>query len=251
MKVMRKVIEIDEDLCDGCGLCIPSCAEGALQIVDGKAKLIGDKYCDGLGACLGECPNGALKTVAREADAFDEEAVETLLQSREEGKKADAAVLPCGCPSTLLQSFSPLRDKLATVGPTPRPSVTSALSHWPIQINLVPPTAPFLKEADLLVAADCTSFTYPNFHEDFLKGKVLMVGCPKFDEVEAYVQKFAKIFSTADIHSVTIAVIEVPCCQGLPVVVKKAMDLSGKKMPTEVVVISTRGEILKKQKLAA
>jgi ferredoxin len=251
MTVMRKIIEIDEELCDGCGLCIPSCAEGALQIIDGKAKLVGDQYCDGLGACLGECPNDALKTVEREAEAFDEEAVEALLKSREEEKKADAPVLPCGCPSTLLQSFTPPLDRQVTVEPVSRPSVPSALSHWPIQINLIPPTAPFLKGADLLIAADCTSFTYPNFHEDFLKGKVLMVGCPKFDEVKEYIQKFAEIFSTADIKSVTIVVIEVPCCQGLPMIVKKGMTLAGKEVPMEQVILSTKGEVLKKEKLAA
>jgi Pyruvate/2-oxoacid:ferredoxin oxidoreductase delta subunit len=251
MKVMRKIIEIDEELCDGCGQCIPSCAEGALQIVDGKAKLIGDRYCDGLGACLGECPNDALKTIEREADVFDEEAVEALLKSREEEKKAVSPVLPCGCPSTLLQSFSPPSDQQATVGPISRSSVTSSLSHWPIQINLVPPTAPFLKGADMLVAADCTSFAYANFHEDFLKGKVLMVGCPKFDEVKAYVRKFAEIFSTADIKSVTIAVMEVPCCQGLPMIVKKGMTLAGKEVPMEQVILSTKGEVLKKKELAA
>ena len=251
MKVMRKIIEIDEELCDGCGLCIPSCAEGALQIIDGKAKLVGDKYCDGLGACLGECPNDALKTVEREVEAFDEEAVEELLKSREEKKKADEAVLPCGCPSTLLQSFSPPLERHGTIEPVSRPAVPSALTHWPILINLVPATAPFLKGADLLIAADCTSFTYPNFHEDFLKGKVLMVGCPKFDDVKAYIQKFTEIFDTADIKSVTIAVIEVPCCQGLPMSVKKGMDISGKKVPVEVVIISTRGEVLKKERLAA
>ncbi|MBW2172937.1 MAG: 4Fe-4S binding protein [Deltaproteobacteria bacterium] len=246
MKVMRKIIEIDEELCDGCGLCIPSCAEGALQIIDGKAKLVGDKYCDGLGACLGECPNDALKTVERETEAFDEEAVEELLKSREEEKKADTPVLPCGCPST-----PPPLERQGTVEPVSRPAVPSALTHWPILINLVPATAPFLKGADLLIAADCTSFTYPNFHEDFLKGKVLMVGCPKFDDVKAYIQKFAEIFDTADIKSVTIAVIEVPCCQGLPMIVKKGMDIAGKKVPVEVVIISTRGEVLKKERLAA
>ena len=251
MKVMRKIVEIDEELCDGCGQCLPSCAEGALQIVEGKAKLVGDKYCDGLGACLGECPNDALKTVEREAEAFDEEAVEALLKSRGEQKEGDGPVLQCECPSTLLQSFSPPLDQEATVGPISRASVTSALSHWPIQINLVPPTAPFLKGANLLVAADCTSFTYRNFHEDFLKAKILMVGCPKFDEVKTYIRKFAEIFSTADIKSVMIAVMEVPCCHGLPMVVKKAMDLSGKKVPTQVIVISTKGKILKKEKLAA
>jgi hypothetical protein len=129
--------------------------------------------------------------------------------------------------------------------------VPSALSHWPIQINLVPPTAPFLKGADLLVAADCTAFTYPNFHHDLLKGKVLMVGCPKFDEVQAYIQKFAEIFHAADIKHITVVVIEVPCCQGLPMIVKKGMDLAGKKIPMEQVVISTRGEVLKKEELAA
>jgi Pyruvate/2-oxoacid:ferredoxin oxidoreductase delta subunit len=250
MKVMRKIIEIDEELCDGCGLCIPSCAEGALQVIDGKAKLVGDKYCDGLGACLGECPNDALKTVEREAEAFDEEAVEALLQSREKEKKADAPVLPCGCPSTLLQSFTPPPDP-GVAQPVSRQSVPPALSHWPIQINLVPATASFLKGADLLIAADCTAFTYPDFHQTFLKGKVLLVGCPKFDDVKGYERKFAEIFSTADIRSVTIAVIEVPCCQGLPMIVKKAMDISGKKIPTQVVVITTRGNVLKKEELAA
>jgi Pyruvate/2-oxoacid:ferredoxin oxidoreductase delta subunit len=251
MKVMRKVIEIDEELCDGCGLCVPSCAEGALQIIDGKAKLVGDKYCDGLGACLGECPNDALKTIEREAEAFDEEAVEELLKSREEEKKVDTPVLPCGCPSTLLQSFTSPLERQGTVEPVLRPSVPSALSHWPIQINLVPPTAPFLKGADLLVAADCTAFTYPNFHQDFLQGKVLLVGCPKFDEVQAYIQKFAEIFHAADIKRITVVVIEVPCCQGLPMIVKKGMNLAGKKIPMEQVVISTRGEVLKKERLAA
>jgi hypothetical protein len=139
-------------------------------------------------------------------------------------------------------------DKSETVS---QPGIASALSHWPVQIALVPPTAPFLKGADLLISADCTPFTYPSFHEDFLKGKVLMVGCPKFDDVKAYIQKFAEIFDTADIKSVTIAVIEVPCCQGLPMIVKKGMDIAGKKVPVEVVIISTRGEVLKKEELAA
>jgi ferredoxin len=251
MKVMRKVIEIDDELCDGCGLCVPACAEGALQIIDGKAKLIGDKYCDGLGACLGECPNDALKTVEREAEAFDEEAVEALLKSKEEEKKPGEAVLPCGCPSAQVQSFISQLEQHGKSGPVLRPSVPSALSHWPVQINLVPPNASFLKGADLLVAADCTAFTYPNFHQDLLKGKVLMVGCPKFDEVQAYIQKFAEIFHAADIKRITVVVIEVPCCQGLPAIVKKGMNIAGKKVPMEVVIISTRGEVLKKEPLAA
>ncbi len=251
MNVMRKIIEIDEERCDGCGLCVPACAEGALQIIDGKAKLLADKYCDGLGACLGECPNDALITVEREAEAFDEEAVEKLLESRDESHKPDEAVLPCGCPSTRVQSFVSQLESQGKSEPVSRPAVPSALSHWPIQISLVPPSAPFLKGADLLVAADCTPFAYPNFHEHFLKGKVLMIGCPKFDEVQAYIQKFAEIFDTADIRNVTIVVIEVPCCQGLPMIVKKGMDIAGKKIPMAQVIISTRGAILKKEWLAA
>lgn len=251
MKITRKIVEIDPELCDGCGLCVPSCAEGAIQIIDGKAELVADKYCDGLGACLGECPNDALRIIEREAEAFDEEAVHNYLKSKEESEQAAETTLPCGCPSAQVQSFiSQLtrQDESETVS---QPSTASALSHWPVQISLVPPTAPFLKGADLLVAADCTPFAYPNFHQDFLKGKVVMVGCPKFDQVKAYIQKFAEIFATADIRSITVVVIEVPCCQGLPVIVKKGMTLAGKKIPMEQVIISTRGTVLKRERLAA
>ncbi|MDY6988681.1 MAG: 4Fe-4S binding protein [Thermodesulfobacteriota bacterium] len=251
MKVNRKIIEIDDELCDGCGQCVPSCAEGAIQIIDGKARLVADKYCDGLGACLGECPTGALSVMEREAEAFDEEAVEEHLKRRNLKEDGPDLTLPCGCPSTQLQSFiAPLTREKESV-PVSEPGTTSALSHWPVQIRLVPPTAPFLKEADLLVVADCVPFAYPNFHQDFLKGKIVMVGCPKFDDVEAYIQKFADIVNTADIKSITVVVMEVPCCQGLPVIVKKAMTLAGKKIPTEQVVISTRGDVSKKEKLAA
>jgi ferredoxin len=251
MKVTRKIVEIDEELCDGCGLCVPGCAEGAIEIIDGKAKVVADKYCDGLGACLGECPNDALKIIEREAEAFDEEAVHEFLKSKEKSEKAAETPLPCGCPSAQVQSFmSGLagQDKSGTV---PQASAASALSHWPVQIALVPPTAPFLKGADLLVAADCVPFAYPNFHQDFLKGKVVMVGCPKFDEVQAYIKKFAEIFASADIKSITVVVIEVPCCQGLPMIVQKGMTLAGKKVPLEQVIISTRGEVLKREELAA
>ena len=251
MKVMRNIVEIDEELCDGCGLCVPSCAEGAIQIIDGKTELVADKYCDGLGACLGDCPNDALRIIEREAEVFDEEAVEEYLKSKQESEKAPEVTLPCGCPSAQVQSFmSQLagHDKNETVS---QPSTASALSHWPVQISLVPPTAPFLQGAHVLVAADCTAFAYPNFHQDFLKGKAVMVGCPKLDEVQAYVQKFAEIFATADIKSITVVVIEVPCCQGLPMIVQKGMTLAGKKIPVEQVIISTRGEVLKKESLAA
>ena len=188
MKVKRKIIEIDEELCDGCGQCVPACAEGAVQVVNGKAKLVSDKYCDGLGACLGECPNGAITMVDREAEEFDEEAVEEYLSSKAHEGISEEATLACGCPSTQVESFIPSVSCQDANEPAVQASTTSALSHWPVQIRLVPASAPFLKGADLLVAADCTSVAYPNFHQDFLKGKVVMVGCPKFDDVEEYMK---------------------------------------------------------------
>jgi Pyruvate/2-oxoacid:ferredoxin oxidoreductase delta subunit len=248
---MRKIIEIDDELCDGCGLCVPACAEGALQIVDGKARLVADKYCDGLGACLGDCPNDAIKMIERKADEFDEEAVEALLKSQAQEEKPVEPSLPHACPSAQMQSFMSQVTGDDGKESLSRPVTGSALSHWPVQISLVPPTAPFLKGADLLIAADCTPFAYPNFHQEFLKGKAVMVGCPKLDEVQSYIQKFTEIFQEADIKSIRVVVIEVPCCQGLPMIVQKALKLSGKTIPTEQVVISTRGEILKKEKLAA
>jgi len=251
MKVKRKIIEIDEELCDGCGQCVPACAEGAVQVVNGKAKLVSDKYCDGLGACLGECPNGAITMVDREAEEFDEEAVEEYLSSKAHEGISEEATLACGCPSTQVESFIPSVSCQDANEPAVQASTTSALSHWPVQIRLVPASAPFLKGADLLVAADCTSVAYPNFHHDFLKGKVVMVGCPKFDDVEEYIQKFADIFTVADIKSITVVVMEVPCCSALPIIVRQGMEAAGKRIPLEEVMISTRGKILKQERLAA
>jgi NAD-dependent dihydropyrimidine dehydrogenase PreA subunit len=250
MKSTRKIIRIDEEKCDGCGLCVPSCAEGAIRIMDGKARLVAEKYCDGLGACLGECPRGALTVIDAEADPFDEEAAKELvranrnsIQDRPVGKMAGDKTLPCGCPSTLMQTFAPQTGCDRANVPVSQPgSGVSALAHWPVQIRLVPPSAPFLKGADLLVAADCTPVAYPRFHDDLLRGKTVLLGCPKFDDAEDYVNKFAAIFETAAIKSVTIVVMEVPCCQGLPVIVRKGMALAGKEIPIEIVVISTRGE---------
>ncbi|MFH1624897.1 MAG: 4Fe-4S binding protein [Pseudomonadota bacterium] len=251
MTVKRNIIEIDEEKCDGCGQCVPSCAEGAIQILDGKARLSAEKHCDGLGACLGECPNDALRIVEREADEFDEEAVEEHLTSKKALHSSQEEKMPCGCPSTLIQSFVRENSCREANEPVSQSSGVSTLSHWPVQIRLVPPTAPFLKGAHLLVAADCTPFAYPNFHQEFIQGKVVMVGCPKFDEVQEYVEKFADIFKTAGIRSTTAVVMEVPCCQGLPLVIQKGMDLAGKSIPIDKVVISTRGEILKREKLVA
>lgn len=251
MKIKRKIIQIDEEKCDGCGVCVPSCAEGALQIVDGKARLIAEKYCDGLGACLGECPNDALKVIERESEDFDEEAVEEHMKSMSAPKSPEPQPMACGCPSAQIQSFSPAKSCQEASLPVSSVTAQSALSHWPVQIRLVPPTAPFLKGADLLVVADCTPVAYPNFHRDFLDGKVVMVGCPKFDDVQTYVQKFADIFNTAGIHSIEVVTMEVPCCQGLPLIVRKGLELAGKKIPLSQVIISTRGEVLKRQKIAA
>ncbi len=251
MEVKRKIIKIDEELCDGCGECVPSCAEGAIEIVDGKARLVAEKYCDGLGACLGECPNGALTVVEREAEEFNEEAVEEYLSSKAQGESPEEATMACGCPSAQIETFGPSASFQEANEPALQASAVSALSHWPVQIRLVPPTAPFLKGADLLVAADCTPVAYPNFHQDFLKGKAVMVGCPKFDDAQEYIQKFTDIFSTAEIKSVVVVVMEVPCCQGLPIIVEKGMEMAGKRIPMEKVVISARGDVLGRERLAA
>jgi Fe-S-cluster-containing hydrogenase component 2 len=242
MKVVRKIIEIDEELCDGCGQCVLSCAEGSLEIVDGKARVISDNLCDGLGACIGECPQGALRIVEREAEPFDEDAVEAHLKKTAQ----NAPAAPAGCPSAAIRSF-PGADPCAEAN---RPAVLesrqrSELTHWPIQIKLVPPTAPFLKGAHLLVAADCVPVAFPSLHQAFLKGRAVMIGCPKFDDVQEYIEKFSDIFKTAGIQSVTTVVMEVPCCSGLPMIVKKGMEKSGKQIPMEIVVVSVRGEILR------
>jgi len=258
MKVTRKIIEINEDLCDGCGQCVPSCAEGALQIIDGKAKLVAEVYCDGLGACLGDCPNDALRVVERGADEFDEHAVEKRLSSMAKEEGPYVIPITSGCPSSQIKTFAqsgPQKEAggppTDVVGAAAEGRSESALTHWPVQVRLVPPTAPFLKGADLLVVADCVPVAYPRFHTDFLKGKVVMVGCPKFDDVQAYIQKFADIFKMADVRSVSVVVMEVPCCQGLPIVVGRGMEKSGKKIPMEKVVISARGDVLGREKMAA
>ena len=257
MTVLRKIIEIDEELCDGCGNCVPSCAEGALKIIDGKAKVIADLYCDGLGACLGECPVGALKIVEREADEFDEEAVEELLAQKMEAEPTVMPMASGGCPSARLQSFGSPGGAAASDPcleanqPAALDQTESALSHWPVQIMLVPPTAPFLKGADLLVLADCAPVAYPTLHKDFLQGKAVMMGCPKFDDAQHYIEKFAQICKQSGIKSLTSVVMEVPCCSALPMIVKKGMELSGVQIPMEEVVISTRGKVLERRLVQA
>jgi Pyruvate/2-oxoacid:ferredoxin oxidoreductase delta subunit len=260
MKIKRKIVNIDENRCNGCGQCVSTCAEGAIGLVDGKARLVSENYCDGLAACLGECPEGAISIVEREADAFDPEAVEHHKNSKEqrtEGGGQSAVTpnselrtlnaLPCGCPSTHIQMFGTACE--AANQPVSSPDISSSLSHWPVQIRLVPPTAPFLKGANLLVASDCTPVACPNFHRDFLKGRTVLLGCPKFDDTEEYVDKLTDIFRTAGIRSVTILIMEVPCCSKMPLIVQQAMTLAKKNIPAETVIVNPRGAIVKRQKL--
>lgn len=247
MKIMRKIIQIDEERCTGCGNCVIACAEGAIKIIDGKARVIADKYCDGLGACIGDCPEDALKIIEREADDFDEKAVEELLKYRTAAKE-EAKPPACGCPSAAVKIFH-MAGAADACGCADKPFVQttggkSALGHWPVQIKLVPPGAPFLKNADLVIAADCVPVAYPSFHTDFLKGKAVMIGCPKFDNAEEYVEKLSKVFQVSGIKSITSVVMEVPCCSALPIIVKKALAKAGVEIPFKEVVVGTRGEIL-------
>jgi len=241
MTVKRKIIEIDEDLCDGCGQCAIACAEGAIVIVDDKAKVVSDNLCDGLGACIGECPQGALKIIEREADEFDEAAVEEHLAGLEEEVKEEGG-LPCGCPSTQVQSFyksEPAKEAVKTEADKPSQSY---LSSWPIQIKLIPPAAPFLKEADLLILADCVPAAYASVHEEFIRGRIVMMGCPKLDNAQEYMEKFAQIFTTQNIKSIIIMMMEVPCCAGMGAIIKRAMSIAGKNIPLSEVIIGIRGE---------
>ncbi len=204
-----------------------------------------EKYCDGLGACLGECPQDALTMIEAEVEAFDLEAAEAHVMALKPALLPEAPSMPCGCPSTLIQVFPSANACEKAGSPVAQDRPPSALSHWPVQIRLAPPTAPFLKNANLLIAADCTPVAYAGFHQDFLAGKAVLIGCPKFDDVEAYVDIFTEIFRRNPIKSVTVLVMEVPCCQGLPTIIRKAMAQSGQEIPVNVVVISLRGEILK------
>jgi ferredoxin len=238
----RDIVRIDEELCDGCGLCVPGCAEGAIEIRKGKARLVADKFCDGLGACLGQCPKDAITVIKREADPFDEEAVEERLHHLETANNAEPVPsLGCGCPGTAMATFAPARDAFeAKTGP----AVPSALTHWPVQIRLIPPHAPFLKGADLLVAADCAPVAYPGLHQELLPGKVIMLGCPKFDDTRDYVERFKEIFRQAGINSVTVLSMEVPCCAGMAQIVRQAMSSSSREIPLKEIKVSRRGELL-------
>ena len=225
--MIRKIIQIDEDKCNGCGLCARACHEGAIGMVDGKARLLREDYCDGLGDCLPACPTGAISFVMREAPAYDAAAVAAAQAQRPSG----------GCPGAAAAAIHPSQTREAA------PAVPGQLSQWPVQIKLVPTQAPWLEGADLLIAADCTAFAYGNFHNDFIKGRITLVGCPKLDQVD-YSQKLAEILKNNDIRSITVVRMQVPCCGGMTYAVRRALEDSGKDIPCRVVVISPRGEIV-------
>jgi Pyruvate/2-oxoacid:ferredoxin oxidoreductase delta subunit len=246
---VRKIVEIDESRCNGCGQCVLACAEGAIQVVDGKARLVSENFCDGLGACLGECPQGAIRIIERDAENFDPKAVERHNMEKAMSKKSLKNLVPPGCPSSCMETFAPPPAEKPVQ--SSKEKIPSALSHWPVQIRLVPPAAPFLKGAHILVAADCTPIAYPEFHHDFLKGKSVMIGCPKFDDARLYLQKFTEIFKTADIKSVTVVAMEVPCCQRFFLIIDKALELAGKDIPLEEITISPKGKIIMKERITA
>ena len=224
----RLIVKIDEHKCDGCGQCVPACAEGALQIIDGKARLVSEIYCDGLGACLGECPQGAITIEQREAEAFDEAAVERHLG--QQGKKAP---LPCGCPGSAMRTLKP-QDTLAYEG---GPRLPASLSHWPVQLMLVPPGAPFLRKADILVCADCVPFAVPDFHTKYLAGRAVLVGCPKLDDLAHYRKKLKATFEQANPRSITVLRMEVPCCGEMAQVAAEARNEAVPECPLEIQVI--------------
>lgn len=243
----RKIVSIDSELCNGCGLCVKACHEGALQMIGGKAVLVSDSYCDGLGDCLPECPTGAIKIVERESAPYDEAAV-MARQAAAKGHAAPAPAparpLPCGCPGSMAKAIArPAPSAAQAASSAPAGAPASELTTWPVQIKLVPVNAPYLANASLLVAADCTAFAYADIHRKFMRNKVTLVGCPKLDEGD-YSEKLGAILAANDIKSVTVLRMEVPCCGGIAAAVKTALQKSGKMIPWQVVTIATDGGIL-------
>ena len=247
---MRRIVKIDEDKCNGCGLCAEACHEGAIVIEDGKAKLIGDSYCDGLGDCLGECPRGAISFEMREAEPYDEAAVNARKTCDPKKEALEDDKLPCGCPGAMSRRLKALtgsgdEERERSV----RSARQSQLCNWPIQIKLLPVQAPYLAGADLLIAADCTAFSYPDFHHDMLPGKVCLIGCPKLDDVEVYVEKIAQIIQINKTQQIDVAYMEVPCCGGLVRLVERAIIQSGEAVMLNLKKLSLSGALLEERKI--
>ena len=286
--VVRDIIKIDEEKCTGCGLCIPNCPEGALQIIDGKARMISDLFCDGLGACIGHCPEGAITVEKREAEPYDERRVmENVIKQgantirahlmhmldhkefefldiaidylKENGHevpdigyepKPNAEPLACGCPGKLAREIKKeetcgCEDGIDTDrgGQVSTARQSSNLSTWPIQMHLVPANAPYLKNARLLMAADCTGFAYPNMHQDFIKDRITIIACPKLDDTDFYVEKLSEMFKVNDIQDITILMMEVPCCMGLDRIIALAIEKAGVEIPVEKHIVKINGEL--------
>lgn len=241
----REIVLIDRDKCDGCGQCVSACAEGAIQIVDGKAEIVKEIYCDGLGACIGECPTGALTIEVREAPGFDEEATNKHV----EGVRAAAEAPAGGCPGAALRSFAAGGMEVGVGvgvdggGEVPEDNAPSALSQWPLQLRLVPPMAPFLKDADILICADCVPFAVGDFHKRYLEGRVVLVGCPKLDDLSYYAEKIASVITEATPKSLTVLRMEVPCCGGIAMVTVQARNRIAPEIPLEIHTIGIDGSI--------
>jgi NAD-dependent dihydropyrimidine dehydrogenase PreA subunit len=234
--MLREIVSINEELCDGCGQCVPACREGALRIVDGKARLVSDRLCDGLGACLGHCPRGAIRIERREVAEFDAAAVAAQLVQH-----------PGGCPGSRYAEFRPRAP--ATPAATAPVTGSSELTHWPVQLHLLSPAAPVLRGARLLVAADCVPVAYGNFHGDFLRGRTVVIACPKLDDTRGYVEKLTAIIAHCGLQDITVAHMEVPCCTGILQLVLQARAAAGSAIPLVEVVVSTRGQVLARRRI--
>jgi ferredoxin len=267
--MIRKIVQINEELCDGCGLCVPSCAEGAIQIINGKAKLVSDRLCDGLGACLGECPRGAISIIEREAEAFDESLAQKVLRSNQaptekrfsfhkpahaEPHTSAAAFrlhaerVGGSCPGARVLQFETPPNNVVSDAVSAEPERRSQLRQWPVQLALVPPTAPYLQNAHILLAADCVPFAYADFHDRMLKGKALLVGCPKLDDVQWYIQKLAQIIAVAQPSSITVAYMEVPCCAGLVRAAQLAAASANPEVKIQPLMVTVSGQLAEEQR---
>jgi Pyruvate/2-oxoacid:ferredoxin oxidoreductase delta subunit len=240
--VVRKIIKIDEKKCDGCGKCVSACAEGAIAMVKGKAKLVHETYCDGLGACIGDCPQGAITMESREAPSFTEETMSKHLQKSAKATHKPATVVEGGfvCPGTMAKRIREQKVEAAS----PQVTAQSHLTHWPIQLKLMSPNAPYLKNADLLLAGDCVPFALGDFHNKILKGCSVLIGCPKLDDAKYYIEKLAQILKAAMPKSLTVVHMEVPCCFGLRHIAEAAIELSGLNLAIKDITIGLDGKIM-------